>query len=205
MIFSDIKLNVRANLDDAGVTFYSLDDIIDSIQDGYDDISFQAKNIIKKTQVSFKTSPYYDFSLIGDFIQTIAIFNNNTNRFLKDNLSLRDFDKFRSDWEIWSATPEFWCTADLKMNVIVPYYSTVPAQQFDLYYAAQAPTLSDADTPLIANDYQKLLEFYATADMLEQAEEYAKALPYWELYIEQLDEYKEDVQLFARRDLLTVI
>ncbi len=205
MTFSDVKLNVRANLDDAGVTFYSLDDLIDSIQDAYDDISFQAKNIIKKTQISFKTSPYYDFSILEDFIQTIAIFNNNTNRFLKDNLSLRDFDKLRSDWEIWSAIPEWFCPADLKMNVIVPYYGTVPLYKFDLYYAAQAPTLNDSDIPLIKNDSQKLLEWYSTADMLEQAEEYTKALPYWNLYIEHLDLYKEEVQLSAKRDLLTVI
>jgi len=207
MTFSEIKNNIRANLDDAGVTFYSVEDLIDSVQDGYDDIAFQAKNVIKKTQLSFRTSPYYDFSmLVEDFIQTIAIFNNNTNRFLKDNLSLRDFDKLRGDWEIWSATPEWWCTVDLKMNVIVPYYSTVPSSQFDLYYAAEAPTITDdTATPLISTDFQKLLEWYATADLMEQAEEFSKALPFWEKYIDNMDEYKEAVQLSAKRDLLTII
>lgn len=46
--FSEIKDNVRSNLDDAGVTFYSDDALTESLQDGYDDIAVVCQNIIRK-------------------------------------------------------------------------------------------------------------------------------------------------------------
>lgn len=208
MTFGQIKARVAGNLADANTTFYSEEDLIDSLQDGYDDIAFQAKCIIKKAiDIPFRVSPYYDFSLyIPDFLQLTAIFNNNTNCFLDDNLSLRDFDKLRSDWELWVGTPQWWCPADLRMNVILPFYSTIPSQSMDVYYNAMAPVITDdSETPLIAGDMQKLLEWYCTGDLLEQAEEFTKASAYFSQYNSVLAEYKERCQLAARRDLLITI
>ncbi len=207
MTFATIKTRVRSNLEDAGVTFYSEDDLTDSLQDAYDDVAFQAKCIVKSTSLDFLLSPYIDFSLyISDFLQVTAIFNLNTNRWLQDNLSIRDFDKLRSDWELWSGTPQWWSPADIKMNVILPYYASAPLYQMTVYYNAQAPTITDdSESPLIALNFQKLLEWYCTGDMLEQAEEYTKAGGFFAQYTPALDEYKEAVQLQAKRDLLVII
>src|SRR5438034_11789538 len=164
MTFDEIRNNIRANLDDAGVTFYSADDLVDSMQDGYDDIAFQAKNIIKKATLPFLTSPYYDFSLlVSDFLAVVAIFNKNNNRWLDDNLTLRDFDKLRNNWELWNSSPAWWAHVTLNLVCIVPTYPVLPAQGFDLYYSARAPAITDfTESPLISQDFQKLLEWYST-------------------------------------------
>jgi hypothetical protein len=205
MIFSTIKDNIRVNLNDAGITFFSADDINDSVQDAYDDIAFQTHCIVKKTSLDFETRPYQAISTqISDYLTTLAIFNKNNNRWLLDCLTVRDFDKIRVDWELWTGTPLFWAAASFQLNVILPSYATVPSSQMDVYYAAQAPTVVDADSPLVAVDYQDLFEFYSTADLLEQNEEYVKASPYWELYMSKIPDYRDRVKRLAKRDLLLV-
>lgn len=206
MTFGEIKDNVRGNLNDAGVTFYSADDMSESLQDGYDDVAFQTHCILKKVSKNFSTSPYVDMTeLIEDFMMVMAIFNNNTNRWLFDNFTVRDFDKIRNDWEIWSGTPIFWAFHNFEIVVILPYYSTIPSAQMDIYYAAQAPTIqADTESPLIATDFQDLLEHYVTADLLEQAEEYTKANEYWQLYVDRLPDYRSRVKRLAKRDLLLI-
>lgn len=205
--FTQIKSAVRANLNDGGVSFYSAADLTEAMEDAYSDIFFQTRCLIKKVTLNFIDRNYYDFKLLGveDFMCVIAIYNNNTNRWLFDNVTLRDFDSFRYDWELWQSQPQFWAPVNFDLNVIVPYL-TSPTGTFDLYYAAKAPDVDDDSvTPLIATDMQKLLEWYATGDMLESSEEFKKAGAYLSQYNEQLEEYSSRVKNLARRDLLITI
>lgn len=207
MTFAEIRDDIRSNLDDAGVIHFTSDDVIDSLQDAYDDIAFQSRCIIKSVSLNFLTEPYIDMAFwVEDFLAATAIFNKNTNRWLLDCLTIRDFDKVRTDWEVWQGTPLFWAHANFHILALVPTYSAVPTQGFDLYYAAKAPTIQTAtistDTPLIDVDMQDLLTNYCTADLLEQDEEYVKAGEFWKLYIDTLEDYTNRVQRRARRDLL---
>lgn len=205
--FLAIKAAVRANLNDSGVENFSAADLLESIEDAYSDIFFQTRCLIKKVTLNFIDRNYYDFKLLGveDFMCVIAIYNNNTNRWLFDNVTLRDFDSFRYDWELWQSQPQFWAPVNFDLNVIVPYLAS-PTGTFDLYYAAKAPDVDDDSvTPLIATDMQKLLEWYATGDMLESSEEFKKAGAYLSQYNEQLEEYSSRVKNLARRDLLITI
>ncbi len=77
---------------------------------------------------------------------TTAIFDNVTNRWLRDDLSTRDFLKYRQDWELTSASPQFWAPKAPNLIAIFPHYAT-PIGTFDLYYNAIAPTVVDSDTP----------------------------------------------------------
>lgn len=205
--FTQIKSAVRANLNDGGVAFYSAADLLESIEDAYSDVFFQTRCLIKKVTLPFIDRTAYDFKLLGveDFMCVIAIFNNNTNRWLLDNLTIRDFDGIRYDWELWQAQPQFWAPLNFDINLIVPYLST-PTGTFDLYYAAKAPDVTDdTQTPLIATDMHKLLEWYGSGDMLESAEEFVKAGEYFEQYNQQVEEYSERVKNQAKRDLLIII
>ncbi len=205
--FAEIKAAVRANLDDSGVTFYSEADLIESMEDAYAEVLFQTRCLIKSVTLDFIAGCYYDFKLLGveDFMCVIAIFNNNTNRWLTDDVTVRDLDSYRTDWEICEAQPTLWCPLNIELNVIWPYLST-PTGNFTLYYAAKAPDITDDTvTPSIASDAQCLLEYYVTGDMLEQAEEYVKASGFFEQYNETLDEYYDRVKLLAKRDLLLKI
>jgi hypothetical protein len=147
-------------------------------------------------------NPIVDLSLT-DYLSPIAIFNHSTNRWLRDDLTLRDFDRLRRDWECWQGTPQFWGSSDPLHFAIAPNYGSIPQGTFKLVYAAQAPTLvNDSSTFLTATDVQTLFEFYVTADMLEQAQEYNKASEFWLKYNDSITEYADRVKRNNKHDLL---
>jgi len=224
-----IKTSVRQNLDDAGVSFYSDDDLNESLQDAYDDIAAMSQCICKTVNVQWLGQlSYYNFVTdlgLNDYLATVAIFNYATNMWLRDDLNIRDLDRIRRDWENWIGTPQFWCSSDPNHIAIAPKYGQNDAfggafdmfsfddafnigslgslGQFKLLYWAQAPRLqTDASTFLMASDVQNLLEFYCTADMLETAEEFSKAQEYWEKYYNSLVDYSSRVKRNNKADLL---
>jgi hypothetical protein len=171
---------------------------------------------------------YYNFPALGisDYLGTIAIFNNVTNLYLRDDLSIKDFDRIRRDWENWIGTPLFWAPSDplriaicAKYQVVAqsaaffaggfssayfidPSYSSLGT--FKLMYYAQAPVLqSDTDGFVgISSDMQQALTQYVTADLLEQAQEFTKASLVWDNYNENVASYADRVKRINKSDLL---
>lgn len=225
-----IKSDIQNNLIELNLHFYSDSDLNDSIQDAYDDIVILTQCIQKQITLPWVSNlSYYDFvgRGVSDYLGTIAIFNNVTNQWLRDDLSLKDFDRIRRDWETWIGTPLFWAPSDPKYIGICPKYYAANIQYgafdagsfstayylnntylvnlgtFILYYWAVAPTLvSDNDTFLIASDKQTALTRYATADLLEQAQEFNKALTYWQPYALDIQDYADRVKRNCKSDLL---
>jgi|SRR5215510_1709918 len=206
MIFSDIKSNTRKNLDDLSITFYNSDDINDSIADAYNDIVTRTQCIIKKVSnlTWIANLSYIDFLNdygITDFMAVTAIFNHNTNLFLDDNLSLKQFNLIREDWEINTGEPTNWAPHSFRRIAIFPKHVT-SSGLFDLYYWALAPAVDDASSPLVAPDKHMMFEQYGTADLLEQAEEFSKAMMFWEEYFSNIEQYMERVKTLAKSDLI---
>src|SRR5882672_384264 len=111
MTFAAIKVNARINLNDAGVTAYSLADIDDSCQDAYDDIAFQTHCIIKSTTLNWQSNlVYYDFVSLGvsDFLACTAIFNNVNNLWLDDDTTRQQLDNEDARWEVTKGEPRMW-------------------------------------------------------------------------------------------------
>lgn len=204
----DIKVRVSANLEDRGVTFYSDADLNNSMQDGYNEIAAFCQCIIKNVpNINFlANNNYYDFAnlTITDFLFPIGIFNQQSNLWLDDTLTLRDFDRLRYDWETWIGTPQYWAPHSFKYVAIVPKFLSIGSTaKLTLRYAAKAPTfIADGDIPLIAEDMKVLLEEYSTADLLESADEYTKASEYWESYETRRIRYKERCARLAKADIL---
>ena len=225
-----LKTTIRTNLDDAGVSFYSDDDLNDSLQDAYDDVVCMSQCVTRTVVLDWISQLTYinfnsDYGL-NDYLATVAIFNYATNRWLRDDLTLRDLDRLRRDWELWIGTPQFWCSSDPQHIAIAPKYLSDGANntvafnplafssaffvgsvgtlgKFKLVYWSQAPALvSDLSTFLTASDVQNMFEFYCTADMLEGAEEFSKASEYWEKYYNSLIEYSSRVKRNNKHDLL---
>lgn len=206
MTRAQIRALVRSNLSDAGITFYDDDAINQSLQDGYNEVAAKCRCIQKSATVNqVAKSPYYDFITLGtaDYLGTIAIFNLITKFWLRDDVSLRDFDRIRRDWEMWSGQPQFWAPHSLQYVAVSPNLAATAGEQFTLWYWATAPTFTtDSDVPLIATDMQNLLEYYATADLLEDASEITKASIYWADFEEDKLQYKERCVNLAKADLL---
>lgn len=207
MLFSAIKTNIGINLSDTGQIHFTNSDLQTSLQDAYDDICCLSQCIIKKVNLDWQNDlTYYDFSSLSvtDYLGCIAIYNNINNRWLQDDLNLKQFDKLRTYWEIWHGTPNWWAFSDFKRIAVVPKQE-IATGTFDLYYWATAPTVVDGSTPLIATDVQKLFEQYSTADLLEQVDEFSKANIWWADYYGVLETYIERTKSLARADLRLLI
>jgi hypothetical protein len=204
MTFTTIKTRIRENLNDAGITFHTATDLDDSVQDAYDDIAIISGCIIKKqAAISFIAKQVY-YQLVddvSDLFMPLAIYNNGNNRWLFDNINRRQLDLQQHRWEVWYSSPIFWIPINWDTVAIVPIYSAVSSETFDLYYAATAPTVVDGSEPLIVEDMHDLIEDYCTGDLLEQAEEFAKAERYWARYYLRVLEYKKRVKSLAKADI----
>lgn len=210
---ANLRSKIRENLADVGVTFYTDAEINDSIQDCYNEIAAKCRCFPKKSSgfTHLIETNYYDFRGLGitDFMGTIAIFNNNTNFYLRDDISLRDLDKIRRDWELWKGEPQFWVPHSLKYTVLVPQITTdlgrgitLPGN-FDLYYWASAPTLgSDGASTLIADDADSIFEVWCLWDLLMSAKEPTKAKIALAQAKSQMEKYKARCANMAKYDLL---
>ena len=200
----DIKANLQANLVELGINWYSDEDMNNSIQDAYDDLTILTQCIQQMQTINFTSDLcYYNFyDSISDYLGAIAIFNNNTNQWLRDDLSLKDFDRIRRDWEKWIGTPIFWAPSDPKRIAMAPKYK-VATGNFNLYYWVSAPLLvADTDQFLIASDKTTAILQYATADLLEQAQEFNKAQTFWAQYYPNVADYADRVKRNCKADLL---
>lgn len=200
-----IRSNIRANLADNSTLTFSDLDINTSIQEAYNLVAAQCYNIIKSITLDWLDGKiYYDFESLGvtDYLGTIGIFNLNTNFWLRDDLSLRDYDRLRRDWEMWVGQPMFWTPHSRQYIAVAPKLAAATGQ-YTLWYWAKAPIMSsDADVPLIASDMQTLLEHFGTADLLDSIEETTKAGTFWTKYYNNQPSYAERCLKLAKADLL---
>lgn len=214
---------VRQNLEDTTGIFFDPTFVAKAIQDAYDEVAVATCCIVKTTRnLKFLGGVvHYDFlgsdpneiqyqrlvngghfnnyQIIPDYFKGQAIFNQQTNRWMecKDKLVL---NRFRFDWELSGGTPWFWTLFGNNLISFFPHYSgtgwpyTIIMGYFDLIYSAQAPTLvNGTDSPLIPGQHQQILEFYATADLLESIKEFTKAAGFWKKYYKQSQALKLDV------------
>ena len=195
----EIYSSVRENLYDSGVTFFSVEDINRSIQDGYNLIAAVCGTTDKSTHFPQIATPYYDLSVhIPDFYSIIGIYNKATNRWLSF-LPVTGLDRLRSDWELWNGEPEYYHPVDFKRLCLVPFNSS-PTNTLYIWYKAKAPILSDTSVPDIPTQNDDILEFYSTADLLEQAREFKKAQIYWEQYRASLPTVTDSIDNLAKYD-----
>jgi hypothetical protein len=203
-----IKTNVRIDLNDNGVqpTYFGDQELNDSLQDAYNEVVCKTRCNVKQVTLNWPGDTiYFDFINdfdVTDYLGTVAILNNNTQLFLRDDTSLRDFDRIRRDWELWEGNAQFWAPHSLQYIAVTPGLA-VGNGTFLLYYWAQAPTLTtDSDVPIIASDMQILLELYSTIDMLETAEEPSKGQQFNLMYYKKIAAYAERCKRLAAADVL---
>lgn len=193
MVRDDIIGNIRRNLEEEGITFYSSLDLTDSIQDGYDEVIVLTQCRECVATISFVSSlVYYNLKeLIGDYVRPFAIFNNNINDWMEAR-SLDFFEATRLDWELASGESRYFCPLDFKDVAFFPRLETATGDM-QIFYKATANKLGPTDVPQIPNRNIRVLEFYSTSDLLEQNEEFSKAEKWRELYYNEVKELQHFV------------
>lgn len=198
MTRDDIAARARFNLDDSGITFYSADDFNDSIQDGYNEAVALSRTIEVNKTISFVNSlTYYKFGdIISDYIHVIAIFNNNTNKWL-DYISLELLKEGNARWETTEGQPKFFTVFEDRYIALYPKQATATGTMLVLYKGT-ANVLLAATEPTIPDSHQIILEQYTTGDLLEQAEEFRKAQEWQDEYFKQTKQLMQ--QMFERNN-----
>lgn len=204
LTISDITARVAANLNDAGFVFYTQSDILASLQDGYDLLATVAKNIERTLPVPFLADIIYYplYYLINNFTRINSIHNDEINRWI-DLYDTRYLDAKRYDWESATGGSAYQATI-LNFNFIAffAHYSTIaPVNGFTLYYAALGERLISTSVPEIPDQFIRILESYATGDLLEQQQEYQKASVYNADFEKLLQQLTQDVRTQSQPDL----
>jgi len=167
--------------------YYSSFDMLNSIQDGYDEVISFSGCIVKAVVLPFVNGlTYYDLlTLLPDYIGVISIYNTLTNRWMCPT-SERKLDKLRPDWETCYGTPELFTPINHRYMAIYRKPNADGYGNFYIYYIASAPTLGPTDLIQIPTDYVNALEDYCITDLQEQAQEFTKALTRFSSYQENL-------------------
>lgn len=195
MTRGEVKTRVRANLDDAAVTFFTSIDLEESIEDAYYWSSAFANTIEKTANISFQQNcPYYNLqTIIPDHFAVTGVHDLARNKFLTYK-SRQELISLNNEYEMWHGPPEYFYIHSQNYLFIAPQPLGVASltqtanQDLKIFYRAFDDNVIDDfhhhyRLPIQGED---CLEFYATADLLEQAQEWSKAQLYWDKFYSQL-------------------
>lgn len=193
----DLEHRIRNHFEND--TYYSSDDVVNSIQDGYDETVVYTGLILKATTIPFTSLlSYYDMiTLIPDFMAVVAIFNSVTRKWMIPT-SLRKLDQVRPDWETAYGTPMYFAPVSHRYVAIFMKPLAVGYGDMYIFYKATAPQAADTDTILIPEDYNHCLIDYVISDLWEQNQEWGKAGVHLQAYQESL----EDLRLWMKSQRL---
>jgi len=201
MLQSEVASRVKSNLDDSGATFFTSDNISEAIQDGYDSSINLLLPLTDVQTVNFTSNlVYYDlYNTVKNYLHILAIFNNNTNRWL-DFRTIKWLEDRRNAWELTEGQPEVFTLIDYKYIALWPTLSTASGNM-DIFYKKKGIQLASTDLIDILDMEPDLVEWYSTADCLEQIEEFEKAKTYFQFFTESIRIGQKLVQGRAGKDL----
>lgn len=208
MTRDEVTSQVQRQLDDLSASFFSAaDDINPSIQDGYNLIVSLCETLESSATVSFVNNlVFYNLqTYISDYLRVFGIFNNNTRRWLWP-MSQLDMLRIRNDWELMVGEPRYFVPIDHRTMAIAPTQGTASGNM-TILYKGRANTLSGNSTPAIPQEWHKVLRDYAVDDLLDQCQEWTKAMMFFERWNFGIDEIRKVLrnrslpnQIYIKRD-----
>lgn len=215
---------VQTNLYESKLRWFTQNDIFASMQEAYNKLVAVLNPIEKSTFIPQISSPYYDFaSQIPDFMYLTGIYNPATLLWL-EGMSYR---LMKATYQTYLAigNPQYFNVMDFRRILVWPYLPSASGVLF-VTYKATAPriyippaiiggeALYDADhIPQFPYSVAKqLLEYFTTADLLEQAREFKKAQAWWDKLFKAppnqtsvFEQAKKEIADLARADHETVL
>lgn len=176
-------------------TYYDVQSMNDSIQDGMDEVAAFTGCIWASATLPFVNNlTYYDLlTLLPNYIGVYAIFNTVIKRWLIPT-SVKHLDQVRIDWESAYGTPYYFVPVShryiaiyKKPNIGFNNQNTTNYGNMFVYYLASAPLLTDNIEIPIPDDHITALESYSIKDLWEQNQEFSKASQYLQTYINNIE------------------
>jgi len=170
---ADIFGEIQNNLYDLKLRWFTTDDINNSLQDSYNKIVALLGPIEHSTFIPIISEPYYDLRQIPDFMYVVGIYNPFTNLWLQGGSYREMKATFQTFLQI--GQPRFMNIMDFNRILMWPYLPNATGVLYVLYKAS-APPISPSHTPILPyGTGARLLEYFTTADLLEQSREFKKA------------------------------
>ena len=172
--------------------YYDQQAVIDSVQDGIDEVCAFSGCIWKSAAIPFtQYTTYYDMlTLLPDYIGVVAVWNNVIHRWMFPT-SLRKLNQTRLDWDTQYGTPYYFCPINHRYMAIWLKPGIANYGHMIVFYRAAAPQLDDQVQIPIPDEYQTSVEFYSITDLWEQAQEWGKAADSLQDYIKNLDQLRQ--------------
>lgn len=185
----DVQTSIQMYLNNP--TYYTPQDMNDSIQDGVDEICAFSGCIWASATIPFTANKsYYDMiTLMPNYIGVVAIFNNTIKRWLIPT-SLRKLDQDRIDWETALGTPFYFAPVSHRYVAIYKKPGAASYGDMFVFYRAAAPTLGDLTNIPIPEDHITAVENYCVADLFEQNQEFTKSSERLKSYIDDLEQLR---------------
>lgn len=190
----ELKAIVQANLGDVGVSFYSDEDLNDSIKDAYDEVTSLYGLRIKESVISLAANTSYVnvVSQVPDYIGGIVVYDPLLKRCLNDDVM------WPSDFRTkLSGTPTAWAPVDSEQIVFLGRPAT--ERFYELTHFSSAPELIDDSSEIsVSRVIVPIMEEYIYGDLLEQFNEFTKAGMRWEKYFSMIEMSMSKLQSAAQ-------
>ena len=171
---SEVITRIKAELDDQGI-FYTDQDVIDALQDTYEDLALKTSCIEKVVSIPASTSPYCHIrSLVPDYYRPLGIFNKGQNEWITPS-HYWQMRNYHSQWELQKGTPCKFAPIGFDYIAFYPHYNAAQSDGFEFYYAAVAPDLTSSSTLLLPPNLREVIVDGAISQLLMQALEINKS------------------------------
>lgn len=205
MTVSSIIEKLKFNLNELGLVYFSEADLLETIQDGYNEIVTLTGCIEKHTVYPIVNDlVYYEFGAgISDFYALVGLWNSNTKRWLRAR-TLKEARLIRVDWELMDGEPDNFIISSYKLTAVFPT-KEIATGSFIVFYNALAETLTLNSVPSIPAKHFNILENYAMGSLLEQSQEFTKAKVYLKEYIQDIPKVRTAAKLLAATDRIMIM
>lgn len=187
----EVFSNVQTDLFEANLRWFTEDNIYAAIQEAYNKVYAILTPRQKTTFIPQISTPYYNFAVqIPDFMYVKGIYNPSTLLWLEG----MNYKLMKSTYQTYLAigNPQYYNIMDLRRVLIWPFMPQAAGVLF-IVYDTVAPTIYipplvpgnpgmyDPDHVVILPNSvaMQLLEYFAVADLMEQAREFKKAQTWW--------------------------
>jgi hypothetical protein len=204
MTVTEIKTNIRNNLEDAGAVYYDETTLLDEIQTAYARFAYATGYITKAKLFPNLAQPYwYLKQYIPDFLYLNGVYDYDRSNWLvpTDRVYMKNI---YAEWETWNGSPNYVIPVDFDRIAVAPHLSSTLGQCLIMYCASAEP-LTDTSTPELPICSQHLLEYYVTARLLGHLKEFGKATDYWQLWSDSLRKARIYTSNVAKAEQLRVM
>ncbi len=204
--FSELATDIRANLNDQNITFFTAQNIYDAMQDAYSLSVWLTKSIEKSLTLTQRFTLYWDFpQIIPDFLSLVGIFSLTKKQWLEPKWP-KEMLEMRQDWERWRGTPIWMVQGDSRRTALVPWPSADNStQQLIVVYRAIAPIIQSAALPKLPLTRHNMIEHYATGQLMAMAKEFKQANFWYKQFFDAVSSAKKLVKDKTSADRINVL